>query len=442
MAAGAKLSVPVLQTADRTQVLAALATFAGKPAVAWLGGRHPGRKGSLPKRWKTVSGIPHQQLVETLAAAGPNHCLDSWSFLARAFGALLAGDPHAARHFAYYAQLRAGLSLLASVGVGSFNRINFIINASGVATRLDPGPTANTRGLGTHAIVWKALSAWCADSALSSQFLEMIRLQGATLADCLSSVWPGFAPQTIAGNLIAIWGLDLKRAQPDQGLRNESSYSPQALNPLRTPPTDYLRFVAHAWEMCEPTTGGGFDKLDRHLLRASLWFNHGVAEAAGTPYDQGAIANRYSELPAAVQLIATQDFLTGATEKAFPDLIKRANTKADPASAPSMIARAMLLARLATGFTHSNFVDAGVAPSGQDLRPWVDQLAMDRGFWSPAAPILNLGDLWEDVEDALRDLAKATKSPPACRFDWAVQRPNGLSTIAEAERIGLWSLCG
>lgn len=435
---GAALSKTVLQSADRGPLLAALGGFAGKPASQWLGAGTPGSNGNLPNVWSRVSALPASALIKAVAAAGPNHCLDAWSFIARALASLLAGDQHAARHFAYYVQLRAALSILASLGIGCFNKTNLIVDQAGTIHRLDPGAPV---GLGTHDIVWTALKAWADEPKTAKQFLTLLRLQGSTLADCIGAIWPGYSPEAVAGKLIYAWTLDLRRAREDQALRNQSSYSPHAFNQLVAAPKEYLRFVQHIWRMCEPTTGGSFDKLDRHLLRGSLWLNQSIVEP-GLNRGDGAIRNRYSNLPAQVQTIATVQFLTGKDEPSDPDVIVRAKSRAAPSSALAMISRGLLLARVATGFTYSNFIDAGLSPNGSDLRPWVDAVAIDRGFWNPASPVTDLGDLWLDVDEALANLSTSTTTPPACRFDWAVQSPNGLSTISEAERIGIWSLCG
>ena len=123
-----RISSPVLLRADRGHILRATANFRGKPASAWLSPRHPAGSGSLPSSWQQVLKLPAQQLIEAVAAAAPNHCIDGWSYVSRAMSALLAGDLHAARHLSYYAELRAGLSLLGSLGIGIFNGINFVVD--------------------------------------------------------------------------------------------------------------------------------------------------------------------------------------------------------------------------------------------------------------------------------------------------------------------------
>src|SRR3954452_380716 len=58
-----------------------------------------------------------RNLAQYVAASGPLHAVDGWAFLSRALEACAKGDPDAARHLGYYAELRGALSLLASQGV-------------------------------------------------------------------------------------------------------------------------------------------------------------------------------------------------------------------------------------------------------------------------------------------------------------------------------------
>ena len=64
--------------------------------------------------------VAPKQLSQYIAASIVLHCSDGWSFFGAAVSSLLHGDPHRARHLAYYAELRAAMSLLAAFGIGVF----------------------------------------------------------------------------------------------------------------------------------------------------------------------------------------------------------------------------------------------------------------------------------------------------------------------------------
>lgn len=428
-----QVSRPVLLRADRGHLQAALASFSGLPGNAWLGGQPPRSKGVLPSTWPRVRGLPPNQVIDVLAASAPNHCIDSWGFAARTFSALLAGDAHSARHLAYYAQLRAALSILANVGVGVFNRINFVVDARGGIHRLDP----NGDQLGTHLAVWSTLKEWAGQPNTARSFLDMVRIKGSSLKDLIELLWPGKSVSAVATSLVASWGVDLKRGKSEHTFRNESSYSSQLLNPVGAPTEQILSFVDGAWRHLEPTGGGSFDSIDRYILRSIFQTQH-FSMTGNRNYATGPIDSRYLHLPDAIRSIASRDFLVGAVEVDSPDLFARAASRTG--GALEMAARAVLLCRLCTAFTHTNFTQAGVSLARGALRPWLDELAVMRGFWPVAAPLQDPMELWADVELALMDLAASRNPAPACLNDWMVRNAKGLPVLAEAERVGVWSL--
>jgi hypothetical protein len=106
-----------------------------------------------------------------------------------------------------------------------------------------------------------------------------------------------------------------------------------------------------------------------------------------------------------------------------------------------MLARAFLLLRTATALTHNSLVEAGISCATGDMRPWIDPIAVARGFWPPAQPLSDPIDLWLDVELALLEFDESINPEPTSFNDWMIRSVKGLPTIYEAERIGVWSLC-
>jgi hypothetical protein len=332
--------------------------------------------------------------------------------------------------------------MLANLGIGVFNRINFVVTAAGTITRLDTPPPKNPKGagMGTHDIVWEAQKEWTADVHTSRIFLELVKIRGVSLKECLDAVWPGIPASGAATALIEAWGVDLKRGKDEHLYRNISSYLPQAMNLLAPLVPDGLHFVEGFWNLFEPTAGASFDNLDRFLLRSLLLKQHRTV-TNNQNYAGGAIATRYEELPASIRALAPVEFLTNVLQPRNPELLQRANATTKPAQPTEMLARALLLLRTATAFTHSSFVDAGLNCGGGDLRPWIDHWAEARGFWPPANPLPEPVDLWTDVELALMEFAGSLDPEPISLNDWMVRTAKGLPTICEAERIGVWSLC-
>ncbi|MFG1344931.1 hypothetical protein V5F59_08560 [Xanthobacter autotrophicus DSM 431] len=436
----------ILQTADRGHLLRALAGFANLTVDQWCPAGHPASNGQLPG-WSHWGGVTSAHAIEGLAASIPNHCIDGWSYAARSLSAILAGDGHAARHLAYYAQLRAGLCILANLGVGIFNRTNFVVTAAGSIERLDKWPLdrngrarANGPGMGTHDVVWETLKAWTTAIPTSRALLDLLKIRGSSLRECLDAIWPGMSATGAATSLIEAWGLDLKRGKEEHRYRNISSYSPQAMNLLAPSIPEALNFVRHFWTMFEPTSGASFDQLDRFMLRSLLLRQHRVV-ANDKNYAAGSIATRYEELPPAIRTLASVEFLTNAQQPRSPLFLQLANATSSPAQPTEMLARAFLLLRAATALTQNSLVEAGISCVKGDMRPWIDPIAVARGFWPPAQPLSDPIDLWLDVELALLDFEGSIDPEPTSLNDWVARTAKGLPTIYEAERIGVWSLC-
>lgn len=436
----AALSVPILRSASRGHILSCMRSFSGMPARQWLAAGHPAEHGNLPRDWNVVSNLPSSQLIEAVAVSAPNHCLDGWTFLARSLQALTAGDFHAARHLAYYSQLRSSLSLLANLGVGIFNGINFVVNQNGNIARLDPGgrrPRAGRPdiGAGTHNIVWDSLKEWTSQPAQAAAFLDLLRISGVPLGDGLEAIWPGARSAFTANLIIEGWGLDLRRGRSEHVFRNISSYQPHLLNDISDATDDCLDLLDDFWTYLEPLSDDGFELLDRHLFRNLLWELHRTTNP-NISRAQGMISHGYGRLPARLRRTMTLDFLVGNDEPQEISLLRLARSTADPASAREMIARALMLGRAAIGFTSSSLRNAG-AP---DMTPLIDELVVSRGLLPPGSPLDNPTDLWVDVELARDDLRSSRSQPLGNLYSWLQSLSTGLPTLAQAERVSAWGL--
>lgn len=438
----ATLDASILALADRSHVVSALTKIAHKTPDLWLPKSHSAANGGLALKWPSATAAPSAEVIDGIAISAPTHCVDGWGFASRALSSLMAGDHHAARHMAYYAQLRASLSILANLGVGIFNGVNVVVDAAGVIRRIDPvvGSGNANWGIGTHQIVWMALKSWSSNSATAETFLDLVKLKGVSIREIITDIWPSFVAVGAAGGLIEAWGIDLKKGLDEREYRNTSSYAPQALNPLPLSLTSTMRFFEHLWMLFEPTAAGSFDSLDRHLLRSIVWKQRATSEP-NTPLISGSIVKNYDKLPEGIQHLASVDFLTGKTEPGKLELLKLAEAKTSPASSLNMIARAFVLLRTATIFTQSSLTEAGVDRSNGALRPWMDELGDARGFWRIAAPWPDVDDLWEDTKVALEGLAAARKKSPSRLYDWKDSGYGGLPLLAEADRIAMWSFC-
>ena len=435
-----------LSQASRRPILRSLRKFAGRRVSDWMRQGHPAGSGQLLnangqnlRNYRLLSTrYPNQDLVDLLAATGPTHCMDGWTYLGRAMECVLSGNLHPARHLAYYAQLRAALSILANCGIGVFNTINFVVGSNGGILRLD-NVKAGKPGMGTHLAVWRAIEGWAHDSSFANEFLDSIRVGGVTLNDCVQSIWPSASPNVLVADVVRSWGLDLRQGAADQEHRNVSSYVVHDLNRLPDAITDRLNLVNQIWECLEPSSGNGYDALDRFLLRKFLHTVHYQIHG-DRKYERGNISRRYGELDPRVQSFASLDFLTGKTERQDADVMKRAATGAG-GKVDGMICRAVLLLRAAVGFTQGAFLAAGLGTMESKVRPWLEVTGEDKGFWPSQQPPAQMGELWDVVSNAVDDLNQIVGIPPRDQYDWWANEERHLGCLSQAERACMWGMC-
>lgn len=434
---------PSVAKASNASIVSALRRIKAAPASSWRSATYQ----SIPRKWDALRRLDQSDVIDAVAFSAPTHCVDGWSYASRSIAAVLAGDAHAARHLAYYAQLRAVLSMLANVGIGVFNGVNFSIDQNGLAHRLDVQVDARTSqrvshqpptGMGTHAAVWAIISAWSSGPGGAS-FFDLVRIRGVPLSDALTAIWPGYAKTGAILRLMQAWGADIRRGADDHKSLNVSSYDPHAFNSIPVNTGNSLKFIRDMWLLLEPTLGGGFDNLDRYLFRELNW-SQAASFEQGTSLAIGSINKNYDNLPSPIITLASKDFMLGVTEPNPTSLILKA--KSSQSNALELIARSILLLRTATAFTHHNLVLAGVNCSAGDLRPWLDRVAVERGFWHVSSPLSDPLLLWQDVDDALVDLGATSKSTITCLHDWASKKIRGIPVISEADRVAIWSFCG
>lgn len=384
-----------------------------------------------------------RNLAQYIAASVALHSNDGWSYLGRSVACLLAGDTHRALHMAYYAELRAAMSLLASAGIGIFSGQHFIV------------PTANTTaklrsGQGTHNIAWLALEEWSQQPASGALFAQLIRPEGRTLDDWFHAQGGAGALAPQAKAWFMQWGMDLGLATKDRDARNESSYRPDGVpTTWELKAKDGLEFVRDMWSTLEPSATSSFEQIDRHILRLAM-----------ERYYEGFSGKKPSRTdPAFMALVestVSAQSLSNATEVRLKKFLLRQSAADEPlifrysavgpgnpqTDAFAVMSRAVLLLRIATGSAHNLLHQAGFDAAA--LSFWWQKLGEARGLWKPGSPPAALVDLWADIQDGLREVEEIDADYPA-----TFETINGvaygifgrLNVLASHERVSLWGLC-
>lgn len=416
----------------------------------WLGVRNRYAKKCLAKI--TVDTAPggslrHGDLASYIAASSVIHCMDGWSYVARAIEAELSGDIDAARHLAYYAELRAAMSLLAGVGLGVFNKKHFALKVDRRCEKIG--------GPGTHEFVWAALDYWAQQPAATTLILNVIRPGGKALSE-----WLQHFPPTAGGGFRAVlakewllgWGLDLKRLASDRDARNESSYRPTNITPRRRPTLNQsLNFIEHLWRANEPSGSNPFAVIDRHLLRRSLasafkanHARHLNPQRAPVQFTRLVAPVFHALVPTAGDLTELQwrHFLSFRGPPVENQMIGQAE-KRDPVSSPlhhiQVIARAMILLRIATGSTKNILKGLGAYELGH-LSFWWTPIGEARGLWEVGAPPAHFGDLWLDIELSLSRLQTWRDAGGNSRKGLFSGAAEGARSLSSCERVALWGL--
>lgn len=358
----------------------------------------------------------------------------------------MSGDPNVARHMAYYAELRAAMSILATIGVGVFNKKHFALTNNLQCELFSGNP-------GTHIFAWEALENWAQQQAATDLVLDVVRPGGKRLSDWLTHFphTAGAASQAVlAKQWLLQWGLDLQRLAKDRSARNESSYRPTNITKRRFPTTKQsLRFVETFWQATEPSALNPFKELDRHLLKRSLALafknnhpHHLRPEDDPVEFQRLIDPVLHGILPTPGDISNRQwaTFLKRSTRD-LDVLVHAAKTDDIESSMHhiQVISRATILLRIATGATRKALESVPAGDRGH-LAFWWKPIGEARGMWEPGATPPALIDLWSDVEDAVRRLDTWRRAGGKSKKALFTTAADIAHSLASCERVALWSL--
>jgi hypothetical protein len=374
--------------------------------------------------------------------------MDGWSYLSRSMQAEVVGDVDSARHLAYYAELRAAMSLLAGIGIGVFNKRHFAVKADRRCERVTGTP-------GTHAFVWEALQWWGTQTQATDLILRTIQPGGRPLSDWLSHFPPtaGVASRGIIAELwLREWGLDLQRLANDRDARNESSYRPTYITPRkRSTAVQSFRFIEDLWRANEPSTINPFKVLDRYLLRNSLAFafkrthaQHFEARQDPAGFARFVEPVFHNMLPTPGDLSEKKwrrllNFVRPVADLSL--LVHSSKTDAVGSSTHHMqvVARAAVLLRVATGATRE--IVKGVSASDlAALSFWWKPIGEERGLWANGVTPPRLIDLWQDIDNSLLRLNQWRRAGPVSKRNMIQGIADAAHWLSSFERVALWGL--
>ena len=363
----------------------------------WLNRDHPYNRDVIAAlKTKDVNG---PKLGEYIAASAPLHLGDGWNYLASGFASAARGNRTSAIHLAYYAELRAAMSLLATEGVGIFNRRHIALNDLCVPMDYQAG---------THRATWEIFSAWSSRRGRPENLLDTITVESRTLTEWLNEIRVTRFP--IVKEWLKSWSLDLETLTDDSSRRNEISYRPTRIRVPFSPPVsageELVAPLFNTWSALEPSAGSPPGAaVDSSLLREAI--EYAVKRGLCPHRSLDDAVDSVRGLASASLTIALK--IGDANTIAIFDEAGRKERR--PSTAAPMLARAFLLLRLASASTASMLREAEVTKA--DLEFWWGAYATDIGLWSDAPNVDSFSELWGDVSDALDDAEDRVSALPS-----------------------------
>ncbi len=389
-------------------------------------------------RTKVITNdIVEKHLAEYIAASAPVHAIDGWGFLGKAIASHSIGDIEACKHFAYYAQLRAVMSLMASEGIGVFDNKHFAIKNADRRTSSVTAPKKSS----THDFAGSQFRSWAKSKSSGALLEKIIRPRGISLEEWFKEISPTKV-SWLAQDWLDHWGYDLNKFKKDQDARNRASYRPTILDRdlnyrNASVVSDSIELVDAIWRMCSPDSVGGFS-LDLQLMRVSWDEYSRMRGTTPTRADREKVLSDLGILqPELGNLV---DFFERTTSSVDSIILTEARKKGSPEDVDyhsQMLCRATILLRLATGASASLIAKAKF--DKDDLKFWSDFVGENSGLWESGAPN-PITDMWNEVEEALHDLN--VKAPSINNhYKWRSELANEVLTLSGCERIGLARFC-
>ena len=368
------------------------------------------------------------KLAEYIASSVPLHLTDGWNYLSRAFDSASRGDRGSAYHLAYYAELRAAMSLLAAEGIGIFHNRH-------IALDQHFQPTVY-RG-NTHEAAWRALSSWSSEPGKAVQLLQSIKIDSRSLSGWLQLIGVGTPGQTlVAREWLNAWSIDLDIYNDDRARRNETSYRPTRIR-LPTPqPVNARQELSgplfDSWSELDPEVVGGSAALDIALLgkALNLVVDRGVCNFDSVDSALGFLEQQMN--PSTIEALRNERPSATAIFQAAA-IIELQGRPATP-----ILARALLMLRLASARAAHLLAAADVSKA--DLKFWWLPWGTDLGLWDDLEDddFLNL---WSDVSAAWEEADELISALPT---ESSVRTVSDIlsrdMTLTQFSRAPLWLL--
>ncbi|ELO0951733.1 hypothetical protein [Pseudomonas aeruginosa] len=336
-----------------------------------------------------------------LAAEQIFHMIEGWRYVSAATTAYLSHSKHTALHFAYYAELRAAISLLSWSGIRVRQKDHYYLDATGSKKIVTNSPT--------HKAVWGLWQHWVKRPDAEKLFREQIRLTpGVCLADVLKALQYVKPSQTLQS-----WGIDLAKIQDDHTARNNSSYEAFWIDaPLSRMTEEDLKLILTLWKLLLPQDSGL--RFDSTLISFFVKEALPAMQAQTAQAQEGGAAGPSTLADSIEKIAATIAQNTGADLSAISRRLDLSLYETTPFSLASSIdtkpenvlCRAFFLLRLSMLATKLNLSLTRNNAATEWLANWFEHA----GLWSRAS-LIEPHDSTLDYELALEEFEVTNELP-------------------------------
>lgn len=384
------------------------------------------------------------ELNEYIAASILPHSLDAWSYFGRAVGVMLNGDLNTAKHLLYYSELRSALAILASQGIGVFDRKHFVINSIDSVLKIS--------NVQTHDFAWKALDYWTTQLDAPNILLEKIYPEkNVNLDNWLQefSIFDSTREDLIKKFLLEV-GFDLKSYTEDHDARNLVSYRPTSLGELSVDSYQtILERIKQCWKLCEPSTSNSFKKLDELLLKKLLQVSF-----KGTHKYKKSYLQAHKQFADKLILMLENLGIGNLRKKYWKNYLLSTSSNDEVFSIIEnnrdinssnyifgMLFRSLFLLRI-NSLLSKNCITSSRGASMGDLKFWTDRIIKNAGLANDIDTVSYFSDFWEDISDQLKDLDQWIEKEELDinHYNFQISNPISVPRFSSFERVCLWGV--
>lgn len=394
----------------------------------------------------------NNQLGEYIAISSLLHCVDGWSYLGRSLECHSRGDAHNAIHLAYYAELRAAMSILAIQGIGIFDRQHFVIDQDKKCILIGDN---SGKSYGTHEIVWLAFKFWSEQKEARDLLMEIIHPFNYSLKDWFLAIQKveKTNEDPILGKFLQDWGMDLDYFIDDKKMRNELSYRPTKMkNQVEYNLEKNLVFLNNFWSIFEPSEVNRFENLDQHLIFFTINNIFNRSEIDIFDDDINDVLTYDMKINSLLDFMNINEKKSQQLSNFFSNFdripsniifesTKKGYTKDRKIEQTPIISRAALLLRVATGLCSRLLENTEIVK--EELNFWWNPLGIERGLWKQGEEPDEFTDLWADIETAIEETKKwnfENRNEQSCLVNLIDTHSQYIMRLGECERIALWGL--